>query len=81
MKTNGLDHIEMTRTQRRLFDELAESGRPNTLAEHSRIAREALIAGGADTDLANSLVNQSILNLKNQKVNTPTNIPWNKNKE
>lgn len=81
MKANGLDHIEMTRTQRRLFDELSESGRPNTLEEHSRIAREALIAGGAGEEMADGLVNQSILNLKNQKVEQPTKIPWNKNNE
>jgi hypothetical protein len=36
----------MSAAQHRLFNELAESGRANTLQEHSRIAVEALKAGG-----------------------------------
>lgn len=38
----------MTGKQRQLFKELNESGRPNTLEEHTRIAKEALKAGGGN---------------------------------
>lgn len=47
MKDNGLNHQQMTNKQRELFKELNESGRQNSLQEHTRIAVEALIAGGA----------------------------------
>lgn len=47
MEDNNLNHSDMTNMQRKLFKELYESGSPNTLEEHTRIAREALKAGGA----------------------------------
>jgi hypothetical protein len=47
------------------------------LNEHSRIAREALIAGGATKKETNKLVQESLVNLKGQGVYKPTNIPWN----
>lgn len=78
MKQQGLDHLEMTKTQRKLFDELSKSGRPNTLEEHSRIAKEALVSGGASNEMAVDLVGKSIKNLEMQGVSTPSNIPWNK---
>jgi len=53
MRDNGLDHNIMTSKQRELFKELYESGRPNTLEEHTRIAREALKAGGASDSMIN----------------------------
>jgi SUKH-4 immunity protein len=46
MRTNGLDHQKMTNKHRELFKELATSGRANTLSEHTRVAVEALKAGG-----------------------------------
>lgn len=46
MKEKGLDHQSMTNSQRQGFKELNESGRPNTLAEHDKIAKDALITGG-----------------------------------
>jgi hypothetical protein len=55
---------------------LAESGRPNILQEHSRIAVEALIAGGASREQARKLVAESLWNLRKQGVRQPTNIPW-----
>lgn len=52
MKENGLNHQAMTNKQRELFKELSQSGRPNTLTEHTRIAVEALQAGGATREQA-----------------------------
>ncbi len=80
MEENGLSHLDMTNEQRRQFRELAESGRPNTLEEHSRIAYESLIAGGATPEMAEELVGQSLRNLAEQGVEVPTNIPWYNNK-
>lgn len=76
MLENGLDHVDMTNTQRQLFKELFESGRANTLAEHTRIAAEALRIGGADEELVNELIRQSLENLYKQGVTQPTRIPW-----
>ena len=76
MKKNGLSHSDMTAKQRQLFKELYESGRPNTLEEHTRIAREALKAGGANEIQIDELVGDSLKNLKEQGVTEPTRIPW-----
>ena len=76
MKDNGLDHNSMTSKQRELFKELYESGRPNTLEEHTRIAREALKAGGASDSMIDDLINASLKNLSEQGVTAPTRIPW-----
>lgn len=78
MKEHKLDHDAMTRKQRQLFSELAKSGKPNTLAEHTRIAKEALVAGGASKELADQLVKESLKNLKEQVVDAPSHIPWKK---
>lgn len=77
MRGRGWDHQAMTNKQRELFDELAASGRPNTLTEHTRIAVEALVAGGAKREEARSLVAESLLNIREQGVRAPTHIPWN----
>lgn len=76
MKNNGLSHSDMTTKQRQLFKELYESGRPNTLEEHTRIAKEALKAGGASESQINELIGDSIKNLKDQGLTKPTRIPW-----
>lgn len=76
MKNNGLSHSDMTSKQRQLFKELYESGRPNTLEENTRIAREALKAGGANEIQINELISDSLKNLKEQGVTKPTRIPW-----
>jgi len=76
MKEKGWSHRDITAAQRSLFKELYQSGRPNTLKEHNRIAVEALIAGGATVDEARTLVAESVLNLRRQGVRTPTRIPW-----
>ncbi len=66
----------MTNKQRELFAQLERSGRPNTLEEHSRIALEALMAGGATRAEAEALVRESLENLAQQGVKIPTHIPW-----
>lgn len=76
MSDNGWEHQAMTNEQRKLFKELKNSGRPNTMREHSRIAVEALIAGGATREEARSLVAESLLNLRSQYVRNPSRIPW-----
>ena len=76
MKDNNLNHSDMSSMQRKLFKELYESGRPNTLIEHTRIAREALKAGGADDKMIDSLISKSLENLSQQGVTQPTRIPW-----
>lgn len=50
----------MTTYQRRVFRELAASGRANTVTEHTRIAIEALQTGGAGREMARSLGAQSV---------------------
>jgi RHS repeat-associated protein len=77
MQRMGWDHDAMTQYQRRAFNDLAKSGNPNTMQEQSRIAVEALMAGGATRDQARSVVSESLRNLRNQNVRQPTGIPWN----
>ena len=76
-ENRGWSHEDMSTTQRNLFDELAASGKPNTLQEHSRIAVEALKSGGASEPEARQLVAESLRNLRQQGVTQPTRIPWN----
>jgi hypothetical protein len=77
MKMMGWKHEVMTAKQWKLFNELAKSGKANTLIEQSRIAMEALEAAGATKAQAKYLVNQSLKNLAGQGVTAPTRIPWN----
>ncbi|MDB5389229.1 MAG: repeat-associated core domain protein, partial [Planctomycetaceae bacterium] len=77
MTSRGWDHTAMTKKQRQEFDKLDASGKPNTLAAHSRIARAALVAGGATKEQARSLVAESLRNLQSQGVTGPSGIPWN----
>jgi RHS repeat-associated protein len=76
MESHNWNHQDMTRAQVRLFKDLANSGRPNTLAEHSRIAVQALQAGGASETQARALVAESLRDLRSQGVRVPTRIPW-----
>jgi hypothetical protein len=65
----------MTSAQQKLFYELAASGRPNTLAEHTRIAVEALKAGGATEAEARETVDQAFEDLRDQGILSPARIP------
>lgn len=64
----GWDHQAMTSYQRQAFKDLYNTGRPNTLSEHTKIAVNALEAGGATTQQARSLVAESLWNLRSQGV-------------
>jgi len=77
MEMRGWSHQAMTSAQHRLFNELAASGRANTLAEHTEIAIKALMAGNATEEEARELVELSLKNLFDQGVTAPTRIPWN----
>lgn len=76
MNDLGFDHDAMTRYQRSAFRELHASGRGNTMREHTRIAVEALEAGGASRAQARELVAESLNMLRANGVRVPTNIPW-----
>jgi hypothetical protein len=65
----------MTGKQHELYAELHHSGRPNTLEEHARIAKESLIAGGVNPRDAAALAHIAMAQLKGWEVQ-PTNIPW-----
>lgn len=81
MKSRGRDHQAMTNRQRELFNELTRSGRPNTLAEYSRITEEALIAGGTTPEGAHALVQQSFDNLARQRLRNHQRFRGTKNNE
>lgn len=83
MEKYGIKHKNITIKQRELFKELAQGGRPNTIEEHTRIAKEALKAGFEDPkkineQLIEDLVEISMQNLTEQGVLKPTRIPWSK---
>ena len=80
MESQDWSHGHMTSDQRRLFDELAASGRPNSLAEHTRIAVEALMAGGATEAEARAIVAHALSDLRSQGIVAPTRIPWRSDK-
>jgi RHS repeat-associated protein len=75
MDANKWNHSAMTTKQNQLFRELRDSGRPNTLAEHTRIALESLKAGNVPLKEAKALVKESMENLKKQGVTAPSHIP------
>jgi hypothetical protein len=77
MNAYGVKHSTVTGVQQKLFNELAKSGRPNTMYEHSRIAVQALVEAGMPNDIARSLVAESVNSLRLMNVKNPMNIPWN----
>jgi Possible hemagglutinin (DUF637) len=77
MKKTGIDHSRATTAQQKLFRELAASGSPNTMREHTRIAVEALMEGGCQSrDVARKIVAESLQSLRKAGVAQPTTIPW-----
>ena len=72
-----IHHPDMARMQRQMFDSLADSGLPNTLKQHTRVAVESLRAGGATLQEARSLTAKALWDLRKQGVRYPTRIPWN----
>ncbi len=76
LKLKHLGSDSLTTTQQRLFRELAQSGRPNTLAEHARIAREVLIEHGVDPKEAGSVVRKALNQLRSWEIAAPNHLPW-----
>ncbi|WET42279.1 RHS repeat domain-containing protein [Citrobacter enshiensis] len=76
IESMGWNHSDMTTHQRRAFKALYESGKCNTLKEHTKIAVDALMAGGATKQEARSLVAEALRDLRKNKTVTPSNIPW-----
>ena len=75
----NLQHLganSITTSQQRLFREFAASGRANTLAEHARIAKEALIENGLSASDAADVVARALAQLKSWGITAPTRIPW-----
>ncbi len=77
MKKFDIKHRDVSTAQQRLFRELAASGSPNTMREHTRIAVEALIEGGCQSrEVARKIVAESLQDLRKMGVTQPTTIPW-----
>jgi hypothetical protein len=80
MKQKGWSHDLMTAKQRELFGKLeadvCKGVKVNVMNEHTKIAYESLIAGGATPAEAKALVKASLTDLERQGVKGPTRIPW-----
>ena len=76
----NIKHIEITKVQRSLFnqlsDDIANGIKSNTMAEHSRIALESFIAVGMNANMATQFVAESLQDLLSRGVLNPTRIPW-----
>lgn len=81
MENLEIKHEHITNAQRKLFKDLKDSGRPNTLQEHTRIAVESLIEAGIEKKLARKIVAESLQHLRLSDVKHPTHIPWSKMKD
>lgn len=83
MQAEGINHNNnskppsVTLSQWALFNELATSGVPNTMAEHQRIAQTALIMGGSSRGFAIDMANYAVVDMYAHGVVSPTRIPWN----
>ncbi|MGL4426370.1 MAG: hypothetical protein ACRCUQ_01250, partial [Alphaproteobacteria bacterium] len=77
MEKVGIRHEDVTTAQQKLFRELAASGSPNTMREHTRIAVDALMEGGCQSrEVAKKIVAESLQSLRKTGVTQPMNIPW-----
>jgi hypothetical protein len=72
----GIKHELANKAQRTMCTELKRSGKEMTRIEMNRISVEALVAGGADRQLARSIVARSQWDLKAKGVRMPTDMPW-----
>jgi RHS repeat-associated protein len=72
----GVRHADITAAQQRLFRQLAASGAPNTLTQHSRIAYRALVEAGVPRSVAADLVIGSQSQLIRSGIFEPSAIPW-----
>lgn len=76
MNQRGWDHGKMTAKQRACHKEMGDGKRPNTPAEHDKIAKEALMAGGVPEAEADELVAESRADLIAQGAYGPFRIPY-----
>jgi hypothetical protein len=78
MASRDIKHSKITGIQQTKFRELASSGRPNTMEEHTRIAVESLNEVGIPLPEARNLVAESLSGLRSMGVKQPTILPWSK---
>ena len=76
LRNYGIRHADITGAQQVLFRDFAETGFPNTLTHHSRIAYQALVEAGMPPNVAKDLVLQSQTQLIRSGVLEPSSIPW-----
>jgi hypothetical protein len=74
----GIKHKLVNTAQRQLCGELIRSGKPMTRDALMNISVEALVAGGADRQLARDIVARSWWDLRSKDVRMPTDMPWSK---
>jgi hypothetical protein len=72
----GIDHDAISGAQNKLYNALAKTGQPPTWDAIQQIETKALVSGGANPGLAQSLVQQAIQALQKAGV-SPKRIPWN----
>lgn len=77
----GIDHDLATKTQRIMCSDLIKSGKQMTRTAMNIISVEALVAGGADRQLARDIVARSQWDLKAKGVRMPTDTPFMKGKK
>jgi len=69
-------HARIGPEQQRMFIELARSGRPNTLREHTNIAWRSMVAVGIPRRLARDWTAASLRSIRAMGVRAPARIPW-----
>ena len=74
----GIKHNLVSTAQRKMCGELIKSGKSMTREEMNRISVEALVAGGANRQLARDVVAKSQWNLHDKGIRNPTDMPWGK---
>lgn len=73
----GVKHSNITSAQRTGFDDLAKSGKTNTMREHNKIAVQSMVKAGMDSREAERLVRLSLQSLTKMGISSPARIPWN----
>jgi hypothetical protein len=76
----GIIHELANKTQRQMCETLIKEGKPITRRALMNISVEALVAGGADRQLARDIVARSWWDLKGKGVRMPTDMPWGRKK-
>jgi hypothetical protein len=69
-------HIVVTRAQRVLYRDFANTGEQLTWAAVEKIEVEALVRGGLNSDTARATVRKAIEELQKSGIPGPTRIPW-----